>query len=233
MTKLFIIAGHGAGDPGACANGYQEAECVRRVAQRIKDLGTSSVTLGDFNRNYYADGGINNLGISKETEVLELHLDSAAVSAKGGHVIIKQGFEPDRFDIALANWVEGCFPGRSQTIVKRDDLANPNRAALIGQPYRLLEICFISNANDIRKLMNDLDSVAIGILSAFGISTSVSTPAAQIQTSATPPKILYRVRISWGNDKSQIGAFESLDNARRAATNANPYKVFDENGMQV
>lgn len=36
--KLYIIAGHGAGDPGACANGYQEAERVRALAKRIKAL---------------------------------------------------------------------------------------------------------------------------------------------------------------------------------------------------
>ena len=29
--KLYVIAGHGQGDPGACANGYSEAERVRGV----------------------------------------------------------------------------------------------------------------------------------------------------------------------------------------------------------
>ena len=49
MAKLFVIAGHGAGDPGACGNGYQEAERVRALAKRIKEFGGNSVMLGDAN----------------------------------------------------------------------------------------------------------------------------------------------------------------------------------------
>ena len=46
MAHLFVIAGHGAGDPGACANGFSEAERVRALATRIKALGGDRVTLG-------------------------------------------------------------------------------------------------------------------------------------------------------------------------------------------
>ena len=35
MAKLYIICGHGNGDPGACANGYDEAERVRAIGKRI------------------------------------------------------------------------------------------------------------------------------------------------------------------------------------------------------
>ena len=53
MSKLFIIPGHGAGDCGACGNGYQEAERVRALAQRIKDFGGDDVVLSDFSLNSY------------------------------------------------------------------------------------------------------------------------------------------------------------------------------------
>ena len=46
MAKLFVICGHGAGDPGCCAGGYTEAERVRALGQRIKELGGSEVELG-------------------------------------------------------------------------------------------------------------------------------------------------------------------------------------------
>ena len=52
-----------------------------------------------------------------------------------------------------------------------------------------------------------------------------STPA----TSA--PKQLYRVRKSWSDAKSQIGAFSSLENAKKACKAG--YVVFDSNGKQV
>ena len=51
---LFIIAGHGAGDPGATGNGYTEAERVRALAARIGALGGSNVTIADTSRNWYA-----------------------------------------------------------------------------------------------------------------------------------------------------------------------------------
>ncbi|WP_347455844.1 N-acetylmuramoyl-L-alanine amidase [Clostridium sp. BNL1100] len=48
-----------------------------------------------------------------------------------------------------------------------------------------------------------------------------------------PEDIIYRVRKSWGDAKSQKGAFKILENAKRSA-DANPgYSVFDENGKVV
>jgi hypothetical protein len=42
---------------------------------------------------------------------------------------------------------------------------------------------------------------------------------------------LYRVRKSWSDAKSQIGAFSNLDNAKKAC--ANGYSVYDEFGNVV
>ena len=211
MTKLFIIAGHGAGDSGAVGNGYTEAERVRALASKIAVLGGSNVTVGDMSRNWYRDGGITRLNVSKNYQILELHMDSASPSARGGHVIIKRGFTPDKYDNALASMIGGIFPGRSNLIVGRSDLANVNRAASKGYGYRLMECGFISNATDIQTFNNRMDDIARGILSAFEIgSTStdsptvnkptVNQPANNTQTNA--PKSLvnftYAVRIEGG-----------------------------------
>jgi LysM repeat protein len=51
--------------------------------------------------------------------------------------------------------------------------------------------------------------------------------------SPVPGEDLYRVRKSWGDAKSQKGAFRVLDNAKRYA-DANPgYSVFDSTGRNV
>ena len=52
-----------------------------------------------------------------------------------------------------------------------------------------------------------------------------STPA------TSSPKQLYRVRKSWSDVKLQIGAFSSLENAKKACKTG--YVVFDSNGKQV
>lgn len=176
MAHLFVIAGHGAGDPGACANGFSEAERVRALATRIKALGGDQVTLGDFNRDYYADNGISNLDIPDDWQIIELHMDSAAAGAKGGHVIIKAGFDPDQYDNALASFIGGILPGRSNLIVGRDDLANPNRAVARGYSYRLIEVGFITNTGDLAIFNNRMDDIARGILEAFGIKSNTETP---------------------------------------------------------
>ncbi len=209
MTHIFVIAGHGAGDPGASGNGYTEAERVRALAAKIKAYGGDAVTVGDTSRNWYADNGISTLSISKSWQIIELHMDSASVSARGGHVIINSGFEPDKYDTALAAFISGILPGRAQTIVKRNDLANPKRAAAKGYPYRLLECGFISNTQDVKIFNEKTDEIAKGILNVFGIGTSASgstdTSGESKPVSATPqPDTLKAGRLAvdgkWGRD---------------------------------
>lgn len=174
MVKLFVIAGHGAGDSGACGNGFEEAERVRALASKIKQYGGDNVILADFNRNYYADNGISSLQLPKDTVIVELHMDSATPSAKGGHVIIQAGIGgADKYDKNLAELMKKIFPGRSSVIVERNDLANPKRAANRGFNYRLVENGFITNSGDVSTFNSKLDEIAKGYCEAFGISTKI------------------------------------------------------------
>lgn len=172
MPKLFVIAGHGAGDPGACGNGYTEAERVRVLAKRIKDLGGGKVILGDLSRDYYRDNGVSTLNLPGEYEIVELHMDAGVPTARGGHVIIYSGFQADDYDKALADMLADILPGRSQMIVRRDNLANPERAAMRGYGYRLVEFGFITNTEDVKVFNSRMDDIASGVLAAFGIKAA-------------------------------------------------------------
>ena len=169
MPKIFVIAGHGAGDPGACGNGYTEAERVRVLAKRIKELGGGNVILGDLSRDYYRDNGVSTVNLPKEYQIVELHMDAGVPTARGGHVIIYSGFQADDYDEALADMLGDLLPGRSQMIVGRDNLANPERAAMRGYGYRLVEFGFITNAEDVKVFNTQMDDIASGVLAAFGI----------------------------------------------------------------
>ena len=187
--KLFVIPGHGAGDPGACGNGYSEAERVRALATKIKEYGGSYVTLGDFKRDYYADNGISNLNLSNDTQIVELHMDSGPSSAKGGHVIIQAGIGgADQYDRNLAKSIAKIFPGRANTIVERDDLANPARAAAKGYGYRLVENGFISNVGDVKTFNSKIDELAKAYLSAFGITAAKKATASKTTQAKTAAK---------------------------------------------
>lgn len=184
MAKLFIICGHGAGDPGCCAGGYTEAERVRALGERIKALGGSEVELGDTSRNWYADGGLNRL--STDAPVVELHMDASGIAtAHGAHVIIKSGFEPDDYDKALADKLSAFMPGRAEKIVRHSELANVNRAAARGINYRLCENGFIDNDGDREKFNSNIDELARIYLECFGIAAS-SAPAPSTQAQPTP-----------------------------------------------
>ena len=171
MAKLFVICGHGAGDPGADGGGYAEAERVRALGARIKALGGSEVELGDTSRNWYRDGGISRLETT--APVVELHMDASGVpGAHGAHVIIKKGFEPDEYDNALADRLAAFMPGRADKLVKVSNLANVNRAARRGINYRLVENGFIDSDVDREMFNTHLDELARIYLEVFGISAS-------------------------------------------------------------
>lgn len=170
--KLYLIAGHGDGDPGACANGYTEAALVRQLCERVKALGGESVVYLDPSKDWCRTGGISTYPWPEDAQILECHLDSAGSSARGGHVIIDADFEPDAYDNALADAVAAMFHGRANRIVKRNDLQNPNLAQIKGVSYRLCEFCFVSNADDVAKFVGDLDAVARMVLGAFGIEAA-------------------------------------------------------------
>ena len=203
MANLFIVCGHGGSDPGSVGGGQTEAERVRALAARVKALGGSSVTVGDTSFDWYTKGSFNTYAFPKDAQVLELHMDAFNGSARGGHVIINAQYNADKYDNALASFISVYFPGRSTTISKRSDLANCNICAKRGVSYRLLECCFIDNTNDRNKFNANLDTIATGILAAFDIKASASTPAP-----IPSPGTLYRV---------QVGAYASKSNANAMA----------------
>lgn len=178
---LFVISGHGAGDSGAVGNGYQEAERVRALATEIKKYGGDNVILADFNINSYKSNIIGKGLVPKGSLILELHLDSHKnANAKGGHIIINANYKPDKYDERLATMISTMFPGRAKTIVGRTDLANVRRAAECGYNYRLMECCFISNADDIAKFNSSLDKLAKEVLKCFEMSVKeTETPKPQ------------------------------------------------------
>ena len=163
---LYIICGHGGGDPGACAGGYQEADLVRKLAAKMKEFAPSQVNVLDTSVDWYKTGGISYLSIGNNP-LVELHMDSAS-GAQGGHVIIPTGGS-DSYDRALADFISCFFPGRSRILVERSDLANPNRAKARGVNYRLVECGFISDDGDRNKFIYKMDDLARGILWCFDI----------------------------------------------------------------
>lgn len=173
--KLFLIAGHGEGDPGAEGGGYTEAERVRALAERMKYYGGDNVIIGDTSKNWYRHGYVSTYNFPYGCCVMELHMDAGGGQAHGGHIIVKNGLGTDQYDRAVATYISGILPGRSENIKYRDDLANINRAAKRGINYRLLECGFIDNDSDREKFNSNIDEIAINLLACFGIISQNGT----------------------------------------------------------
>lgn len=167
--KLFLIAGHGEGDSGAAGGGYTEAERVRALAERMKYYGGDNVIVGDTTKNWYRHGYVSTYDFPDGCCVMELHMDAGGGQAHGGHIIVKNGLVTDQYDRAVATYISGILPGRSENIKYRDDLSNINRAAKRGINYRLLECGFIDNDSDREKFNSNIGEIAINLLACFGI----------------------------------------------------------------
>lgn len=204
--KPFFICGHGDGDPGACGNEYQEAERVRALVKRIKHFGGDAVIVGDTTKDWYKSNLVNNTNIPKGSLVTELHMDWwSDPEPRGAHVVIKEGFRADKYDEALADFLVGVLPGRADSIVERNNLANVNRAAEAGINYRLVECGFISNVGDVQIFNSRMDEIAKGILRCFDIKP-IEEKKEEVKTNNADK--LYRVY-------EQKEAFSMKENAEK------------------
>lgn len=180
MTEHLIVYGHGAGDPGAGGNGYQEATFTRKVLgphleKYAKQLKKNTVKFYDKSADMYQQsqkgGGAYKVS-TKTASVTELHLDAASSSATGGHVIISSKFNPDKYDLAIAAVVKkyvGWWGSVKNTkgIDKRNDLLNLNVFSDRGISYRLVELGFITNKTDVSKLVKNIDVIAKEMIEAI------------------------------------------------------------------
>lgn len=112
---------------------------------------------------------------------------------------------------------------------------------------KLVELCVdICKRNGIQKLVYTGD--VSGSLTRHNMFVATVCPGPYLQSkfpwiaeqvnkklgATTVPKTLYRVRKTWNDASSQIGAFTNLENAKKACDKAGKnYYVFDSNGKAV
>lgn len=180
MGKHLISLGHGrskagAYDSGATGNGTTEAEWLRGAfLVSLKKYATKVGNIDFYENNMFADRAAST--VSGYDDVTELHLDAAASTAKGGHVIVKIGMGTDVTDENLRNVVQNNFgivgyTKENRGFSYRDDLLNLNVFATRGISYRLVELCFITNASDMCYFKANYDKVAKELIEAIsGVS---------------------------------------------------------------
>lgn len=171
MAKYFLCAGHGNLDPGAVGNGYQEWKLARDfndlLAKYLKELGQTVQVYNSFGtlattKDMYQQSlkgqGLYSFKVDDRI-VFETHLNSASdKSAHGTELWIGAGLAADKYDKAINNVLAKYFANRG--IKKSSALLNMNIAKQRGINYRLVELCFISNKDDVNKFVKEMDNIA-------------------------------------------------------------------------
>ncbi|MFS7427030.1 hypothetical protein CKN96_15730 [Carnobacterium maltaromaticum] len=179
MTIKTAHAGHGGIDPGAVGNGRQEAEVARLYNNKIVQL-TGAVNATDDTATSVNDN-LNKI-VAKVNAVsgnddwnISIHLNAATPAATGVEVF---AFSQDSAGMAKAAEISAKLA---------DVYGIPNRGAKAGDGLfvikntkghmLLIELGFISNANDLNQVLNKIDAACNAIVGSFGyIGGVVSNP---------------------------------------------------------
>ena len=238
--KILLIAGHGAGDPGACSNYGTEATETRRVLNEVNSLFSGydvTVDVYPTNRNAYADigNGCLQVNFADYDYVFEIHFNSAAnTEATGVEIWATYAEQGITVEQAIVNKIAAL--GYSNRGVKREDFRVIRTAKNKGTSAALIETCFISNQGDMNRYNSNFTKVCNamveGIAEGFGINKKDGyvPPIAH----PTPPSqeklnVNYYVRTS---DGKQLGAFNVLEYAKNMAS-SNKAIVYDVKGNVV
>ena len=196
MSKILLVAGHGAGDPGAVGGGINERDTMRALAREIKALIPDVVDVYDTSRDMFQDtnrgGGMSSTSYK---EVIELHMDASKnTSVKGGHAIIYISYQPDNLDKRLVKAIDECFGIvpylRPSGISKRNNLLNLNVAAKRGISYRLLELGFITNADNRKAVTGEQLKVTARKLAEAIINRKIHTESQQKEPKITIEEVM-------------------------------------------
>lgn len=171
MEDLLVILGHGESDSGAVGNGTNERDFLRgefyqQLVKYANKSKTKNISFYNIRRNSYRQKDM--LIIDPSMSVVELHLDSASSSVKGGHVIIHKAYNPDALDVRFMELIKRHFGlSRVGGFDKRDNLYNLNVAKARGMNYRLLELGFISNKVNMNHFKKNVDVIARELIEAM------------------------------------------------------------------
>lgn len=233
MSKIALMCGHGRStdgtwDCGTSYGGNNEAALMLPITKAaVKYLRASGVTVisdadTNNNKNMIADVKWAN----KENVAIYVSIHCDWYKAPTGTMPLYVSAKGKALATAINKAVMSGMGMKTRGVTKRTDLYELN--------YTDAPACIFETGSikaDIKKL-KDSDKygkcIAQGICNYLGIAFKESAPAP-----APAPATLYRVRKTWADSKSQVGAFKSLDNAKKECDKHPGYSVFDESGKAV
>lgn len=229
--KIGVIVGHSILKNGSITSANSsfcnEYLYCKELGEYIRKLGEKTIHKIDiiqcpekvFNKareeKDYKLGKING---KKYDMILELHLNSSSnTSATGTEVL----YYSEKGKVIADRIYKKVNPilNKKRGIKKRTDLYILRDTDC---PATLLELFFLSNIEDFKTMENyKKENIARLILEGL-IGEDIKDNGIEE---------IYRVRRSWSDTKSQIGAYKNLDNAFKNCKEG--YKVYNSKGIEV
>lgn len=169
---IFISAGHHDKDPGAIANGYRESDLTKKLRDiivsvlRVRGLqqGTDYITDND---NESLQQYLSRIKTGDGSVVFEIHFDSGGTDATGCTMIVPKRtltkeFEIEtKFGLEIVNGCSGIMAIKNRG-VKEESETHVKKLAIMRENgiNGLLEVCFISNKNDLEKYFVKQNEIA-------------------------------------------------------------------------
>lgn len=232
MATYNVHAGHNFKVPGAggCFSETQEARNVKDlVISKLRSLGHTVYDCTDEDGSTSLQNLANIVSKCNQHAVdydISIHFNAFNGQAHGVEVLNYNDKTAAVCNAILSKIVALGFTNRgvkngSQLYVLR----NTNAKSF------LIECCFCDNAGDASKYTAEKMATAIveGLTGQHVSGGQTSAPANS--TPAQNNDQMYRIRKSWSDVKSQIGAYRNLDNAKKECMPG--YSVFDKDGNVV
>ena len=179
--KILLISGHGASDPGAIGCGYKEADITREFTKLVKKQLEKYADVVIYNQSKNAHTDLKNgcFAIGGFDYVLEIHFNAFRdSSANGSEIYVTKQEKGITVEQHIMRKLSKYFKLRDGDGVKRCnfDVINyiKNKCKT---SCALLELCFITNKNDMKIYTKNKESIAlditIGIVEGFGLKKKV------------------------------------------------------------
>ena len=167
--KIFINAGHGGSDPGACGNGLREAD----VALNIGKLVDKYLKAVGYDTKLFQFDGLQEICDAANDFNADLFV-SIHCNAGGGTGTETYYFQGSAYGEALAACIQKQIVQSLPVVNRGVKHANFYVLKYTDMPAVLVETAFIDNANDAKLLRDRQDDFARAI--ARGISDFYAFP---------------------------------------------------------
>jgi N-acetylmuramoyl-L-alanine amidase len=242
--KVGIYVGHGkqtngVWDSGATCGSEQEAKRMLPITKAF----VKYAKLNGF--EVVTDVPKNNINMIKQVAKSEandvdvhisIHCDWYKAASGSFGLYCKGSKQGKKLATCLNKYVKKMTGIRSKGIIARTDLYELNKTSMPACVFECGSIKADRYEWDTAKEADEYGkALCMGLCKYYGKTfvEKKATATKSATTTQTNKKELYRVRKSWSNAGTQLGAFTSLKNAKALAKKNEGYKVYNSSGKVV